>query len=234
MAQGRIRLVPRAKITHQHCPFVRPSAMRDPAWRGRALSALGAVAWLTMIASCSGGGARAVEGATDDAGNTEADNDAAPDDANTEADNGAAPDPQDGACGGPVEPAVADTHCASPDGGRGYDVPPHSGIDADDDDCTLHVSIDVPCLQRDEAAGLTIKVTAIGTTTPATGASPLVDAVIGNHPIPNVKQIVTEMDGVYDVSPFFFDRSGRWTVTFHLYETVPAKHAHVSFYVDVP
>ena len=182
---------------------------------------LGAAAWFAMSASCSGGSTHAGAGRIDDAGSPEADN-------------GAEPDPEDGACGGPVVPAVSDVHCSSPDGGRGYDVPPHTGADADDDDCTLHVSIEVPCIHRNEATGLTIHVTEIGTTTPASGAMPLVDAVIGNHPIPNIKPVSTEMDGVYEVGPFFFDRSGQWTVTLHLYEAVPARHAHVSFYVEVP
>jgi len=177
-----------------------------------------------MIASCSGGGAHA-GAAIDDAGD---------DGGIPEADNGVEPEPQDGACGGPVMPDLSDTHCSSPDGGRGYDVLPHTGTDADDDDCTLHVSIEVPCIHRDEAVGLTIKVIEIATTMPASGAMPQVDAIIGNHPIPNVKTIVAETDGVYEVGPFFFDRMGRWTVTLHLYEAVPTKHAHVSFYVDVP
>jgi hypothetical protein len=45
--------------------------------------------------------------------------------------------------------------------------------------------------------------------------------------------------GSYAIGPIVFDRSGRWVVRFHFYETcsdVPpdSPHAHVAFYIDVP
>jgi hypothetical protein len=140
----------------------------------------------------------------------------------------------DGSCGGPIPTTTVDTHCATPDGGRGDIVPPHEGTEADDDNCLYHVKISVPCIERNREVTLTFDMKNIGTTTPATGAAPEVDAVIGNHPSPSASPMSTEMNGVYALGPLLFDRAGKWTLTFHVYDAAPAKHSHVSFYVDVP
>jgi hypothetical protein len=140
----------------------------------------------------------------------------------------------DAACGGPVPTTAVDQHCATPDGGRGDGVPPHEGTEADDDNCLYHAKISVPCIERNRDVTLTFDLRNIGTTMPATGAAPEVDAVIGNHPSASATPMVSEMDGVYTMGPIVFDRAGRWTLTFHVYDAAPAKHSHVSFYVDVP
>jgi len=144
-------------------------------------------------------------------------------------------DPGDGgACGGFVMATAPDTHCASPDGGRGYAVAPHTGSESDDDDCLYHVKLSVPCIQRSQGVTFTVVLTNIGTTTPATGAAPYMDATIGTYPLPNTNPMSTENNGVYTIGPVVFDRMGRWTTLFHVYDPISAKHGHFSFYVDVP
>lgn len=140
----------------------------------------------------------------------------------------------DAACGGPVPTAIDDTHCASPDGGRGDAVGPHDGTRASDDDCRFDVDFSVPCIDTQQAVSFTVHLTDIDTTTPATGADPLIDGVIGNHPFPNTIPIATENDGAYTIGPVQFDRIGQWIVTFHFYTAIPARHSHASFYIDVP
>jgi hypothetical protein len=138
------------------------------------------------------------------------------------------------ACGGPVPSSMPDTHCATPDGGRGDSVPPHNGNEADDDNCLYHMKFTVPCIQRNQNVSFTLDMKNLGTMTPATGAAPEIEATIGNHPIPNSNPMTTEKNGVYTIGPVRFDRMGRWTLTFHVYDSAPAKHSHVSFYLDVP
>ena len=45
--------------------------------------------------------------------------------------------------------------------------------------------------------------------------------------------------GTYTISPFIFNRPGRWVVRFHYFEEcsdIPedAPHGHAAFYIDVP
>jgi hypothetical protein len=138
------------------------------------------------------------------------------------------------ACGGPVLSTQADTHCASPDGGRGDAVPPHEGTEADDDNCYFHVKMTVPCIEQNQNVAFTFELVNFGTTTPANGAAPELEATIGYHPSVPTNPMATENNGVYTITPVRFDRAGRWTVTLHVYDAMPAKHSHVSFYVDVP
>jgi hypothetical protein len=79
-----------------------------------------------------------------------------------------------------------------------------------------------------------VTLTDIGTTTPATGADPQLDATLGTYPLANASATSRETNGVYTVGPVHFDRSGRWIATLHFYDPLPAKHTHVSYYVDVP
>jgi hypothetical protein len=141
----------------------------------------------------------------------------------------------DGSCGGPVPTTVVDAHCATPDGGRGYDVPAHDGTEADDDNCMFHVTMSVPCIALNQPATFTFVLTNLAGMTPATGAAPLLDGTVGSHPFPNTNPTATENDGVYTIGPVIFDRTGRWTITLHVYDTVAdaAKHSHVSFNLDV-
>jgi hypothetical protein len=165
-----------------------------------------------------GGSAGASGAAVDDGGN----------DASGEAGEG------DAACGGPVPTTAIDAHCATPDGGRGDSVPPHEGNEADDDNCLYHAKIGVSCIVRNADVTLTLDLKSIGTTMPATGAAPTVDGVVDYHPWPPTNPMSSEMAGLYTIGPVRFDRAGRWTLTFHVYDAAPAKHSHVSFYVDVP
>src|SRR6185369_12274617 len=97
---------------------------------------------------------------------------------------------------------------ATPDGGRGDAVGPHSGDESGDDDCKYHVKVSVPCVRRGQNLDLTVTLTTIGTTTPATGADPQLDATLGSYPLANTNAMTREANGVYTITPIRFDRSG--------------------------
>jgi hypothetical protein len=149
-------------------------------------------------------------------------------------DAGGPDDDAEAACGGPVPTSIADTHCATPDGGRGDLVGAHDGTEADDDNCLFHVKMTVPCVTSSQPVNLTFEMWNLGTTNPATGAAPYIEATIGYHPAPNTNPMTTETDGAYTIGPILFDRTGRWTITFHFYDAIPSMHSHVSFHLDVP
>ena len=143
-------------------------------------------------------------------------------------------DQGDAFCGGPTPAIMPDTHCATPDGGRGDAVGPHGGTEADDDNCLYHVMFSVPCILRNANVSLTLDMKNLAGVTPATGAEPSIEGTIGNHPLPNTNATATENNGVYTIGPVRFDQMGRWTITFHVYDATPAMHSHVSFFIDVP
>jgi hypothetical protein len=200
---------------------------------GGAASSTSSVAMVTST-SMTGAGGSAGGGGTDGVGGSDGgeslDDGAAVEDASAADET----NESDAVCGGPLPATAVDAHCGSPDGGRGYDVPPHEGIEADDDNCLYHARITVPCVQPNQAVTFTLDLKNIGTPTPATGADPQLESFIGYHPSPNTNPMSTENDGVYTVGPVIFDRTGQWTVTFHIYNPDPAKHSHVSFFIDVP
>jgi hypothetical protein len=180
-----------------------------------------------------GEGGTASAGASGSAGSGGASGGGAPEDGGS-TDGGGGAVLGDAACGGPVPTTAVDMHCTIPDGGRGYSVPPHEGSEADDDDCFHHVKMTVPCIVRDQEVSFIFDIKNLGTMTPATGAAPTLDATIVNHPYPSTNPTATENNGVYTIGPVLFDRNGRWTATLHMYDAIPTKHSHVSFYVDVP
>src|SRR5205085_11803930 len=59
-------------------------------------------------------------------------------------------------------------------------------------------------------------------------------------PAPNTNPKTTETSpGVYKLGPIKFNKPGRWTVRFHMYEEcsdepADSPHGHVAFYIDVP
>lgn len=58
-------------------------------------------------------------------------------------------------------------------------------------------------------------------------------------PVADFSAPITEtLPGVYQVGPIVFDKSGRWALRFHFYETCfdteTSPHGHIAFFVDVP
>lgn len=165
--------------------------------------------------------------------------------------------------GGPVEGA-ADDHCKGPDGGAivqpttpaschsdGGAANPDGGTppwgatlynaEGDDDDCKYHVKMSVSTLCENKDVTLTLVATRRADGTAATGAQ--VDAEVflsDTHPAPNSGATSVENPpGTYRIGPIHFDRPGRWTARFHLYETCDdvledSPHGHAAFYLDVP
>lgn len=75
---------------------------------------------------------------------------------------------------------------------------------------------------------------------PALGANPQPEVFLDTtHPAPNSgAKTVDKGGGVYEVGPIRFDRTGVWTVRFHVYDAcvygLTSPHGHVAFYVNVP
>jgi hypothetical protein len=140
----------------------------------------------------------------------------------------------DAACGGPIPATNPDTHCETPDGGRGDSVPPHEGTEADDDNCLYHLTMNVPCVRRYDGVAFAFELVDLGAMTPSTGANPYIEGSVGSHLLPNTSAKAVETNGSYTIEPIIFDLAGKWTITFHLYTATAAKHSHVSFFIDVP
>lgn len=117
----------------------------------------------------------------------------------------------------------------------------HQGAD---DDCKYDVSFSNGCVELNRPVTFTVKLTTRATGKAATGARPyspeIYLAADPSHISPSFELTAPEKPaGTYAIGPVVFDRSGRWVVRFHFYETcsdVPADspHAHVAFYIDVP
>jgi hypothetical protein len=163
---------------------------------------------------------------------------------------------------GPTISTAADDHCVSEDGGRMFVVadtcpdasPPadddagveplpggHDGTQADDDDCKYHVSYSVTCVAKDQPVTFTVTLTSLADGTPVTGANPkTVEGTLNDmFPLPNSPTTSTETaPGVYIIGPVTFNRSGKWQVRFHFFETCndteDSKHGHAAFFVNVP
>jgi hypothetical protein len=118
------------------------------------------------------------------------------------------------------------------------------GSEADDDDCKYHVSFTNSCVTLNQPVTFTLKLTRKEDGAPATGAVPDSPEVFfaddTNHVTPSNDFKAPEgPPGTYEISPIVFDRSGRWVVRFHFFETcsdVPedSPHGHAAFYIDVP
>ncbi len=162
-----------------------------------------------------------------------------------------------GPAGGPVSGSL-DTHCTLPDGGMQVQPTdpaacqfPGAGTadygetmynaEADDDDCKYHLKFTASPVYANTDVSFTVTATRKADAAPATGAN--VDAEVfldDTHPAPNSNQQVTESPpGTYKVGPVRFDKAGRWTARFHLFEqcldtVAESPHGHAAFYVDVP
>lgn len=117
----------------------------------------------------------------------------------------------------------------------------HQGAD---DDCKYDASFTNTCVELNQPVTFTVKLSTRATNEPATGARPYNPDVYladdTSHISPSREIVATEKPaGTYAIGPIVFDRSGRWVVRFHFYETcsdVPpdSPHGHIAFYIDVP
>ncbi len=165
---------------------------------------------------------------------------------------------QRGPAGGPVS-GLLDKHCTLPDGGMQVQptdqahcqtvgdagtpsyVETMYNAEADDDDCKYHLKFTASPVYENTDVNFTVTATRKADGAPATGAN--MDAEVyldSTHPAPNSNQHTTESPpGTYKIGPVRFDRAGRWTFRFHLYEqcldNVPdSPHGHAAFFIDVP
>jgi hypothetical protein len=93
---------------------------------------------------------------------------------------------------------------------------------------------------RDSDVSFELTLTSLVDGKAVTGADPRVEAFLDEtHAGPTTNQVATDKgNGVYDIGPVQFDRAGRWTVRFHVYEKCfdlieVSPHGHAAFFVDV-
>ena len=114
---------------------------------------------------------------------------------------------------------------------------------AADDDCKYDVSFKNSCIALNTQVFFTVTLDkrSGGAAPGATADSPEIyfaDDPFHISPSNNIKA-PEGPPGTYKIGPIVFDRSGRWVVRFHFFETcsdIPedSPHGHVAFYVDVP
>jgi hypothetical protein len=119
-----------------------------------------------------------------------------------------------------------------------------TGREADDDDCKYHVRFENTCVAVNEPVTFTLTLTRKFDGMPGSGTIPsnpeifLADDL--THISPSNDITASEGPaGTYEIGPVLFDRSGRWVVRFHYFETCSdlpedSPHGHVAFYIDVP
>jgi hypothetical protein len=112
--------------------------------------------------------------------------------------------------------------------------------EGDDDDCKYHLKFTASPVYQNTDVAVTVTATTKADGAAATGAN--VDAEVyldSTHPAPNSGQRTTEISpGTYRIAPVRFDKVGRWTFRFHLFEqcldSVPdSPHGHAAFFIDV-
>jgi hypothetical protein len=110
--------------------------------------------------------------------------------------------------------------------------------EGDDDECKYHVRF-TSAGAPSSGVTFTVHVDKLVAATPALAAGVEVEAFLDEtHPAPASGTSTEIAAGTYRVGPVVFDKPGRWTVRFHLYEScsdVPedTPHGHLAFYYDV-
>jgi hypothetical protein len=126
--------------------------------------------------------------------------------------------------------------------GETFDV--RYGNAAYDDDCKYSVSFRNSCIALNAPITFTVTLERKSDGSPASGAIPdspeifLANDASHISPSNNIKAPEGPA-GVYAIGPIVFDKSGRWIVRFHFFESCSdlpgdSPHGHVAFYVDVP
>jgi hypothetical protein len=139
----------------------------------------------------------------------------------------------------------ADGGAGPGDGGAPEELPVRFGSEADDDDCKYHASYTTTPVLVNTNVTFNVNVTKLADGTPATNADVVLESYMLEdmfHVIPNNGTVTTETpagSGKYVMKPIKFDKSGRWVVRFHFYETCDdiledSPHGHVAFRYDVP
>ncbi len=129
-------------------------------------------------------------------------------------------------------------------GGMGGHAEEHNEVlynsEGDDDDCKYHVKWSASEITQNKDVTFTITLTTKADGKGVTGAAPDIEAYLDEtHPAPNSDQKPTEKgDGVYDIGPVQFDKTGKWTTKFHFFEdcmdSESSPHGHLGFFVNVP
>jgi hypothetical protein len=120
----------------------------------------------------------------------------------------------------------------------------HTSTFGADDDCKYDVRFTNSCVEVNKPVTFTLTLTERATSKPAVGAKPanpevfLADEPSHISPSINIKA-PEDPAGTYAIGPILFDRSGRWVVRFHYFETCSdveedSPHGHIAFYIDVP
>ena len=109
--------------------------------------------------------------------------------------------------------------------------------EGDDDECKYHVSFSAADAADDNVT-FTVHVVAKKGGAPVAGADVRAEVFLDETHVVQGGTTTEAPDGTYTVGPVAFDRSGRWTVRFHLFESCldgeTSPHAHVAFFLDVP
>jgi len=118
-----------------------------------------------------------------------------------------------------------------------------NGREADDDDCKYRVKFENTCITLNQPVTFTLTLTRKEDGKPGAGAVPRYPEVYfaddGQLSPTNDYTALEGPPGTYTISPFVFNRVGRWVVRFHYFEEcsdIPedAPHGHTAFYIDVP
>ncbi len=115
------------------------------------------------------------------------------------------------------------------------------GSAGNDDDCKYFVSWTATPIVENANTFFTVTALRLADMKPATCAGIRPDVSLSiSHGAPTPANPSTEIaPGIYQVGPIKFDKSGTWTVRFHLFEECDdgpedSPHGHAAFYVQVP
>ena len=118
------------------------------------------------------------------------------------------------------------------------------GNHAADDDCKYDVAFTTSCVEVNKPVTFTVTLKELASGKAATGAKPDSPEVYladdPSHISPSIGiKAPEDPNGTYAIGPIAFDKSGRWVIRFHYFETcsdVPedSPHGHAAFYIDVP
>lgn len=149
---------------------------------------------------------------------------------------GGAPDTH---CGETVQ-TVDPTLCDGADDGEPVYGDTLYNSDGQDDECKYHLTFTNSTVRRDEDVTFTVSAWELDGAASVTGAALRAEVFLDDtHAAPDTSPTTVENPpGTYTIGPVQFDRKGRWTVRFHLFEDcatgAASPRGHVAFYVDVP
>jgi hypothetical protein len=112
------------------------------------------------------------------------------------------------------------------------------GTEGDDDDCKYHVTYTYSPITQNHDVFFTVHLTRKTDGSDVAGATPLIEAFIGNHAVAQTGDPTETSAGHYTLAAVRFDESGTWTVRFHFFEECSdsgpdSPHGHAAFYIRV-